>query len=181
MLWQQLPAQVRPLPPSQQPPAALVAAARASLDEFEMQDDRGEKRDAHAHTPPPAAAPERPPPRRATEEGSPEGGRRSGRTSRRRPSSRRAAAAHRHHPPRRRPRRRRPQPQLCLRRAPRHAYRPPTPPVAARDGPALAGCFDAIVVGTFLCKPSVSAAAARASLDESEMQDDRGARSCPPR
>ena len=49
-------------PPSQPPPSALAAAARASLDEFEMQDDRGEKRDAHARTPPPAAAPERPPP-----------------------------------------------------------------------------------------------------------------------
>ena len=37
-------------------------AARASLDEFEMQDDRGEKPDAPAPPPPPAAAPERPPP-----------------------------------------------------------------------------------------------------------------------
>ena len=51
-----------PLPPSQQPPAALAAAARASLDEFEMQDDRGEKRDAHARTPPPPPPPSAPPP-----------------------------------------------------------------------------------------------------------------------
>ena len=50
-------------PPTQQPPLALVAAARASLDELEMQDDRGSKRDAHARTPPPAATPSlRPPP-----------------------------------------------------------------------------------------------------------------------
>ena len=55
--------QLAPLaPPSQQPHLALAAAARASLDESEMQDDRGAKRDAHARPPPPAAAPERPPP-----------------------------------------------------------------------------------------------------------------------
>ena len=44
-------------PPSQQPHLALAAAARASLDEFEMQDDRGAKRDAHARTAP-STAPE---------------------------------------------------------------------------------------------------------------------------
>ena len=56
------PALVAP-PPTQQPPLALVAAARASLDELEMQDDRGSKRDAHARTPHPAATPSpRPPP-----------------------------------------------------------------------------------------------------------------------
>ena len=49
-------------PPSQQPSAALVAAARASLDASELQDARGSKRDALARTPPSAAAPERPPP-----------------------------------------------------------------------------------------------------------------------
>ena len=51
-----------PAPPSQQPHLALAAAARASLDEFEMQDDRGEKRDAHARTPPPPPPPSAPPP-----------------------------------------------------------------------------------------------------------------------
>ena len=45
-------------PPSQQPSTALVAAARASLDVSELQDDRGSKRDALARTPPPATAPE---------------------------------------------------------------------------------------------------------------------------
>ena len=56
------PAEAQPAPPSQQPSAALVAAARASLDASELQDARGSKRDALARTPPPAAAPERPPP-----------------------------------------------------------------------------------------------------------------------
>jgi hypothetical protein len=51
----------KPLP-SQQPPLALAAAARAALDPCELQDDRGSKRDALARTPPPAAAPKRPPP-----------------------------------------------------------------------------------------------------------------------
>ena len=46
-----------------------------------------------------------------------------------------AAAAHRHRLPRRRPRRRRPQPSLCLRRAPGHACRLPTLPVAAPPPP----------------------------------------------
>ena len=50
-------------PPSQQPSTALVAAARASLDVSELQDDRGSKRDALARTPPPCHRPrERPPP-----------------------------------------------------------------------------------------------------------------------
>ena len=51
-------------PPTQQPPLALVAAARTSLDELEMQDNRGSKRDAHARTPPPPPLPPRvrPPP-----------------------------------------------------------------------------------------------------------------------
>ena len=91
------PALVAP-PPTQQPPLALVAAARASLDELEMQDDRGSKRDAHARTPHPAATPSPLPasaPRRVTEEDSRVGSH-AGRTRRRRPSSRRAAAAHRH-------------------------------------------------------------------------------------
>ena len=39
-------------PPSQQPPSALAAATRAALDEDELQDDRGAKRDAPARTPP---------------------------------------------------------------------------------------------------------------------------------
>ena len=56
------PAEAQPAPPSQQPSAALVAAARASLDASELQDARGSKRDALARTPPSAAAPERPPP-----------------------------------------------------------------------------------------------------------------------
>ena len=56
------PAAAQPAPPSQQPSAALVAAARASLDASELQDARGSKRDALARTPPSAAAPERPPP-----------------------------------------------------------------------------------------------------------------------
>ena len=56
------PAAAQPAPPSQQPSTALVAAARASLDASELQDDRGSKRDALARTPPSAAAPERPPP-----------------------------------------------------------------------------------------------------------------------
>ena len=46
-----------PPPPSQQPHLALAAAARASLDACEMQDDRGAKRDALARTPPRPAAP----------------------------------------------------------------------------------------------------------------------------
>ena len=53
--------EAQPAPPSQQPSTALVAAARASLDASELQDDRGSKRDALARTPPSAAAPERPP------------------------------------------------------------------------------------------------------------------------
>jgi len=56
------PAAAQPAPPSQQPGTALVAAARASLDASELQDDRGSKRDALARTPPSASAPERPPP-----------------------------------------------------------------------------------------------------------------------
>ena len=56
------PAAAQPAPPSQQPSAALVAAARASLDASELQDARGSKRDALARTPPSASAPERPPP-----------------------------------------------------------------------------------------------------------------------
>jgi hypothetical protein len=48
---------------------------------------------------------------------------------------RRTAAARRHQLPRRRSRRRRPQPSLCLRRAPGHAYRLPTLPVAAPPHP----------------------------------------------
>ena len=56
------PAAAQPAPPSQQPSTALVAAARASLDASELQDDRGSKRDALARTPPSASAPERPPP-----------------------------------------------------------------------------------------------------------------------
>ena len=57
------PALAAPPPPSQQPHLALAAAARASLDACEMQDDRGAKRDALARTPPrPAAPPTRPPP-----------------------------------------------------------------------------------------------------------------------
>ena len=56
------PAAAQPAPPSQQPSAALVAAARASLDASELQDARGSKRDALARTPPSASALERPPP-----------------------------------------------------------------------------------------------------------------------
>ena len=56
------PAAAQPAPPSQQPSTALVAAARASLDASDLQDDRGSKRDALARPPPPATAPERPPP-----------------------------------------------------------------------------------------------------------------------
>ena len=51
------PALAAPPPPSQQPHLALAAAARASLDACEMQDDRGAKRDALASTPPRPAAP----------------------------------------------------------------------------------------------------------------------------
>ena len=46
------PAAAQPAPPSQQPSTALVAAARASLDASDLQDDRGSKRDALARTPP---------------------------------------------------------------------------------------------------------------------------------
>ena len=48
------PAAAQPAPQGQQPSTALVAAARASLDASELQDDRGSKPDALARTPPSA-------------------------------------------------------------------------------------------------------------------------------
>ena len=44
-------------PPGQHSPTQLLAAARASLDETELQDIRGSKRDASARTPPPKSNP----------------------------------------------------------------------------------------------------------------------------
>ena len=58
------PAAAQPAPPSQQPSTALVAAARASLDASDLQDDRGSKRDTLARTPPPCHRPRAPSPPR---------------------------------------------------------------------------------------------------------------------
>ena len=49
-------------PPDQHSSTQLVAAARASLDETELQDIRGSKRDASARTPPPKSNPTHPNP-----------------------------------------------------------------------------------------------------------------------
>ena len=123
-------------PPAAEPAATFGAGRRRQGGPRRLRAagrPRVEARRANPHPTPPRRHPHAPPSRRATQEDTRGGARLCIR--RRRPGRRRTATAHRHQLPRRRPRRRRPQPALCLRRAPGHAHRLPTLPVAAPPHP----------------------------------------------